>query len=202
MRFFPLFTDLQGASVLVVGGGEQAAQKVRLLLRTAARITLVAPQANDELAQLAREGRVELAKRPFLESDLAGRRLVYVATGDLAQDRAVSAAAQAGAIPVNVVDRPDLSTFITPAIVDRAPVTVAIGTEGAAPILAREIKTRLEAWLPANFGHLARHAQALRDDMAKRFPETRTRRRVWERLLAGAFRRAAIESTIKGRAAT
>src|SRR6185503_9641235 len=104
----------------------------------------------------------------------------------------VSRAAKARGIPVNVVDAPGLSTFIMPAIVDRAPVTVAIGTEGAAPVLAREIKTRLETWLPANFGVLAQHAQALRAAVAKSIPDARSRRRLWERLLQGPFRRAVL----------
>lgn len=192
MRYFPLFADLQDADVLVAGGGEQAAQKVRLLARTAARITIVAAAPVPELENLAAEGRVQLARRTFAAADVAGRRLVYAATGSHADDLLVSQAAQALGVPVNVVDRPELSTFITPAIVDRAPVTVAIGTEGAAPILAREIKTKLESWLPANFGRLATRAQALREDVARRFPETRVRRHVWERLLQGPFRRAVL----------
>ena len=99
-----------------------------------------------------KQGRLTIVRRPFAVSDVAGKRLVYAATGDRLQDAAVSHAAQVRGIPVNVVDAPELSTFITPAIVDRDPVTVAIGTEGAAPVLAREIKTKLEQWLPANLG--------------------------------------------------
>ena len=111
--------------------------------------------------------------RVFLARDLEGQRLVYAATGDRALDAVVSRAAKARGIPVNVVDAPELSTFITPAIVDRAPVTVAIGTEGAAPVLAREIKTRLEALLPANLGALADRAQGLRERVAKARPRRR-----------------------------
>ncbi|MDX2204850.1 MAG: siroheme synthase CysG [Hyphomicrobiaceae bacterium] len=191
MRYFPLFADLEDAGVLVVGGGEQAAQKVRLLARTRARITLAAAEPADELAELERSGRITIAGQ-FTPELLDGPRLVYVATGDLAADRAVAEAAQARGIPVNVVDRPELSTFITPAIVDRAPVTVAIGTEGAAPIIAREIKTRLESWLPANLGRLAQRAQGLRSEVAQRVPDARQRRRLWERLLAGPFRWAVL----------
>lgn len=192
MRYFPLFADLENADVLVIGGGEQALQKVRLLLKTRARVTVLAEDAVTELETLAATARIAIDARPFSPDSLAGRRLVYVATGSLAADEAVSQAAQARGLPVNVVDRPELSTFITPAIVDRAPVTVAIGTEGAAPILAREIKTRLESWLPANFGRLAEKARGLREDVAARIPETRIRRRVWERLLQGPFRRAVL----------
>ena len=161
MRYFPLFADLDAAGVLVAGGGEQAAQKVRLLRKTNARITVVAAAVTDELQGLAQQNAITIVPRAFVAGDLDGQRLVYAATGDRALDADVSRAAQARGTPVNVVDVPELSTFITPAIVDRASVKVAIGTEGAAPVLAREIKTRLESWLPANLGALADKAQAL-----------------------------------------
>ena len=132
---------------------------MRLLLKTDARIVIVADAVSPELEGLAKQGRVDFVRRAFVDGDIVGKRLAYAATGDRALDAAVSRAAQAHGVPVNVVDVPELSTFITPAIVDRDPVTVAIGTEGAAPVLAREIKTRLEAWLPANLGSLARRAQ-------------------------------------------
>jgi len=192
LRYFPIFTDLADAEALVVGGGEQALQKVRLLLKTEATITVVAETAVAELEALAAEGRLSIMRSSFSAAHLDGRRLVYVATGDAARDAAISQLAQEHGLPVNVVDRPELSTFITPAIVDRAPVTVAIGTEGAAPILAREIKTRLESLLPANFGELAQKAQSLRHEITARVQDQRTRRRVWERLLAGPFRRAVL----------
>jgi uroporphyrin-III C-methyltransferase/precorrin-2 dehydrogenase/sirohydrochlorin ferrochelatase len=192
MRYFPFFADLDRAHVLVVGGGEQAAQKVRLLRKTNAQITVVAEQVVPELEELEEENAIWIVLRTFLVRDLEGQRLVYAATGDRALDAEVSKAARACGIPVNVVDAPELSTFITPAIVDRAPVTVAIGTEGTAPVLAREIKTRLETWLPANLGALATRAQSLRGTVAKAIPDARARRGVWERLLQGPFRRAVL----------
>ena len=192
MKYFPLFADLDDAGVLVAGGGEQAAQKVRLLCKTNACTTVVAEVVTDELRDLERQGAIMIEPRAFVAGDLDGQRLVYAATGDRALDAAVSQAAQARGIPVNVVDVPELSTFITPAIVDRAPVTVAIGTEGAAPVLAREIKTRLESLLPANLGALAEKAQALRSVVATSVPDGRARRRLWERLLQGPFRRAVL----------
>ena len=173
MRYFPLFADLDDAEVLVAGGGEQAAQKVRLLRKTDARIIVVAESVTDELREQGQQGAISLVLRAFAECDLDGQRLVYAATGDRYRDAAVSRAAQARNIPINVVDAPELSTFITPAIVDRAPVTVAIGTEGAAPVLAREIKTRLESWLPANLGTLASRAQSLRSVVANNVPDAR-----------------------------
>jgi uroporphyrin-III C-methyltransferase / precorrin-2 dehydrogenase / sirohydrochlorin ferrochelatase len=195
MRYFPVFADLDGADVLVVGGGEQAAQKVRLLRKTGARIVVVAETASDELDALGQRGVIDLLRRPFRANDIRGRRLVYVATGDATLDAAVSKAAQARGVAVNIVDAPDLSTFITPAIVDRSPVTVAIGTEGTAPVLAREIRARIEALLPANLGVLAAHAHALRRRVAETVSNPRDRRHIWERLLQGPFRRAVLSGT-------
>jgi uroporphyrin-III C-methyltransferase / precorrin-2 dehydrogenase / sirohydrochlorin ferrochelatase len=192
MRYFPVFADLNGADVLVVGGGEQAAQKVRLLRKTGARIIVVAEAVCEELAALARQGAIDLVRRGFRANDARGRRLVYVATGDRALDAAAARAATARGVPVNVVDGPDLSTFITPAIVDRSPVTVAIGTEGAAPVLARDIRARVEALLPANLGTLAARAQELRQRVTDAVTDPRARRRLWERLLQGGFGHAVL----------
>jgi uroporphyrin-III C-methyltransferase/precorrin-2 dehydrogenase/sirohydrochlorin ferrochelatase len=192
MRYFPLFADLDNADVLVAGGGEQAAQKVRLLLKTGGRLTVVADRVTDELRRLAEEGALALVSRPFEARDVDGRRLVFAATGNRDLDALVASAAKAGSVPVNVVDAPELSTFIVPAVVDRAPVAVAIGTEGAAPVLARQIRSRIEALLPANLGALARRAQGLRTLVARRMPDARARRRLWERLLQGPYRRAVL----------
>src|SRR5262249_41756132 len=113
MKYFPVFADLDGADVLVAGGGEQAAQKLRLLGKTGASVTVVAATVCDEIADLAARGAVRLERRPFRDGDAVGRRLVYAATGERALDAAVSRAAKASAVPVNVVDAPELSTFIT-----------------------------------------------------------------------------------------
>ena len=192
MRYFPVFADLAQADVLVVGGGEQAARKVRLLRKTSAHITVLAEDVTQELRALGQQGVISILPRAFHARDVDGHRLVYAATGDTFGDRIVSRAARARGIPVNVVDTPALSTFITPAMVDRHPITVAIGTEGTAPVLAREIKTLIETLLPANLGTLARRAQELRKTVAKAVTAPRVRRRVWERLLQGPFRRAVL----------
>jgi uroporphyrin-III C-methyltransferase/precorrin-2 dehydrogenase/sirohydrochlorin ferrochelatase len=192
MRYFPVFADLDGADVLVAGGGEQAAQKVRLVRKTNARVTVVAEAVCDEIGDLAERSSIRLDRRSFQERDVVGRRLAFVATGDRTLDAAVARAAMAHGIPVNVVDDPELSTFITPAIVDRSPVTVAIGTEGAAPVLARELRARIESLLPANLGRLAARALALRQRVADTVADPRARRRLWERLLLGPFRHAVL----------
>jgi uroporphyrin-III C-methyltransferase/precorrin-2 dehydrogenase/sirohydrochlorin ferrochelatase len=192
MKYFPIYADLDGARVLVAGGGEQAAQKLRLLGKTGAQITVLAEAVCAEIEAMAAGGAIWLVRRDFQPEDIASQRLVYAATGNRALDAAVSRAAQARGIAVNVVDAPELSTFITPAIVDRSPVTVAIGTEGAAPVLAREIRARIEALLPANLGALAARAQALRQRVTEAVSDPRLRRRLWERLLQGPFRRAVL----------
>lgn len=185
MRYFPAFLDLDGALVLVVGGGEAAAQKLRLLARTPATIRVVAEEVCAEIADLADAGRVELARRPFRPRDLAGACLAVAAgLGDPELARLV-AAARGLTVPLNVVDRPDLSSFIVPSIVDRDPVVVAIGTEGTAPVLARNIKALLEPLLPAGLGRLARFAAGWRAAVARRLRDGRARRAFWERLLAG-----------------
>src|SRR5262245_15208163 len=192
MKYFPLFTDLDAAEVLVAGGGEAALQKVRLLLKTTARITVMAADLHEELRALAETGALRHVPRLPGPADLDRQRLVYAATGDRALEASLSAAARARGIPINVVDAAELSTFLTPAIVDRDPIVVAIGTEGTAPVLAREIKSRLESWLPANFGALGRRAFLLRRRVAARVTAPAARRQLWERLLQGAFRRAVL----------
>ena len=168
MKYFPLFADLDdgaraGGRRRRAGGAEGAAPAAR---PAPASPSWPRPSPTSCASWSERTPSGSCCARSWRD-DLDGQRLVYAATGDRALDAAVSRAAQARGIPVNVVDAPELSTFITPAIVDRDPVAVAIGTEGAAPVLAREIKTRLESWLPANLGALAGRAQALRASVAE-----------------------------------
>ena len=189
VRYLPIFMDLDRRPIVVVGGDERAAQKLRLLVKTDAAITVIATQINREIAALVTAGRLSHVARPFAPALVDGATLVFAAGEDEAVNAEVSAAARQRAIPVNVVDAPAGSSFIMPAIVDRAPVTVAIGTEGAAPILAREIRARLESWLPANYGRVAASAGHLRERVKAAVPSFDQRRRLWDRLLTGAFRR-------------
>jgi len=209
MRYFPIFVDLEAASVLVVGGGETAAQKVRLLARTPARLRIIAPALCAELAEAAEAGRIEWIGEAFAPDQLEGCRLAYAASDDDALDARVAAAARARNIPVNAVDRPEHCSFITPALVDRDPVVVAIGSEGAAPVLVRRIKAMLEARLPSRLGDLARFAGHLRERVAARWRDGASRRRFWEgffdgpvarHVLAGEEARASdlIESQLDG----
>ncbi|NNE24769.1 MAG: hypothetical protein HKN11_19395 [Rhizobiales bacterium] len=191
MRYFPIFIDLDpGNTVLVYGGSEDAARKVRLLLKTGAAISIVATSLNDELSKLVRDARLTWIAAGFRPEQLSGRpRAVFAACGD-DTNALVSRAAQNHNIPVNVVDRADLSTFIIPAIVDRDPLVVAIGTEGAGPVLAQGVRSRIEAMLPAAVGGLLARAAVLRQTVANIIPAGPARRAFWDRYFFGAPRDA------------
>lgn len=167
MKAFPMFIRTTGRRVVIVGGGEQAAQKARLLLKTDADLVFIAREPDDEIRDLIDSGRARLEADLSAET-LAGAAMVFVATGCVAADEAAHGIAKAAGCIVNVVDRPDLCDMTTPAIVDRDPVVVAIGSEGTAPVLTREIKTRLEQMLPQKLGGLAALAGRLRGSVAKR----------------------------------
>ena len=171
--------------MVVVGAGAVALRKIRLLLRAGARIAVVAPRANADVAVLAQAGALVWHARAFEPGDVAGAALVFGATDDAAVNRAVSEAAQAAGVPVAIVDSPKLSTFITPAIVDRDPITVAIASGGASPVLARRIRARIEALLPARMGALARFAESFRASVAAVRPTFTARRRWWEDFFEG-----------------
>lgn len=183
--YFPIFVNVEAGAVLVVGGGENAARKVRLLLQARARVRVVALHAIDEIESHAEEERIELARRPVSQADIAAASFVISATGVDSVDRFVSTAAQCAGVKVNVVDRPELSDFIIPSIVDRSPVLVAIGTGAAAPVLARQIRERIEALLPPGLGRVAAYAEGLRGRVRDALPDPAGRRRFWERFFRG-----------------
>ncbi len=178
MQHFPIFLDLAGRRVVVSGGGEAAVAKLRLILKTEARITVLAPSPVPQIVRWAAEGRLRLVTRSAGPGDALCAALFYAANEDDAEDARVAAVARADGALVNIVDNLQDSQFITPAIVDRDPVTVAIGTEGAAPVLARAIKRDLEERLPAGLGVLARIGKAFRG-LAEALPMGRPRRDFW-----------------------
>jgi len=198
MRYFPLFIDLANQTVVIVGEGEKAIQKLRLLAKSEARIRLVSRSVSGELGHLAAAHGVNIVAEAFAPEHLDGARLAIVATEDEALGLAVSQAATARGIPVNVVDRPELGTFVVPALVDRDPIMVAIGSEGTAPVLARDIRARIEALLPARIGAVAREAAGLRGRVRHAVAEPVLRKRLWERLLRGAWRDCVLDHDVTG----
>ncbi len=178
MKTFPMFLQMAGRRVVIAGGGEQAAQKARLILKSEAEVTLLAQELDAELTDLVAAGRVTHDAGAITPESFANTALVFVATGCPGADMALHALAKAAGATVNVVDQPQLCDAITPSIVDRDPVVVAIGTEGTAPVLARQIKTKLEETLEPRLGDLAALAGRLRSAAAARLGP-RLRRDLW-----------------------
>ncbi|MEM1431290.1 MAG: siroheme synthase CysG [Pseudomonadota bacterium] len=178
MKTFPMFLRMEGREVLIVGGGEQAAQKARLILKTEARLTLVAGDLDDELAALVEAGRAAHETRPPAAERLGQAAIVFAASGCPCLDACTAALSREGGALVNAVDQPELCDAVTPSIVDRDPVVVAIGTEGTAPVLARQIKTQIETMLEPTLGGFAALAGRLRGAVAASVPRAR-RRAFW-----------------------
>ncbi|UWQ94831.1 siroheme synthase CysG [Rhodobacteraceae bacterium M385] len=187
MKSFPMFFRTTGRRVVIVGGGEQAAQKARLILKTDAKIVLAAPELDAELVGVVASARAKHDAGPVTVQTFEGAAMAFIATGCPGRDAALHALAKAARCPVNVVDRPDLCDITTPSIVDRDPVVVAIGTEGTAPVLAREVKTRVEELLPVNIGGLAELAGRLRPAVSAHVPRAH-RRAFWAWVFKGAPR--------------
>ncbi|SHE67921.1 uroporphyrin-III C-methyltransferase / precorrin-2 dehydrogenase / sirohydrochlorin ferrochelatase [Litoreibacter ascidiaceicola] len=178
MKHFPIFISLEGRRVVVSGGGEAALAKLRLLLKTEANLTVVASDPAPEIVSWAAEGRLTLIARPMEVGDALCARLFYAANEDDTEDARVADIANREGALVNIVDNLEDSQFITPAMVDRDPVVVAIGTEGAAPVLARAIKKDIEERLSPRLGLMARIGKAFRTK-AEALPFGVKRREFW-----------------------
>jgi uroporphyrin-III C-methyltransferase / precorrin-2 dehydrogenase / sirohydrochlorin ferrochelatase len=198
VSYFPAFFDLSGQRVLVVGGGEVALRKVSLLERTGALISVVAPEIAPELKERADAGAIDLALREFVPGDLDGVRMVIVATSRRAVNRWIAKLSESRNIPVNVVDDPEASRFIVPAIIDRDPVLVAISTGGASPVLARRLRERLEALIPRKIGELAAWLKELRGSTRRRLRGAGERRKFFETIVDGAAARRFIAGDTRG----
>ncbi len=185
MKYLPIFYDLSVRPCLVVGAGEIAARKVRQLRKAEASVTVIAPEICKELQGLADNKEIEYIAERFSEKMLNDKMLVIAATNDEEVNIQISELAKAMNIPVNVVDNPDLCSFIMPSIVDRDPVQIAISTGGASPVLARLLRARLETLIPASYGRLARLMAKFRGHVKQRYPKMQERRRFWEHILQG-----------------
>ncbi|NQV79414.1 MAG: uroporphyrinogen-III C-methyltransferase [Alphaproteobacteria bacterium] len=193
MKEFPIFLSLQDRPALVVGGTAMAAAKARLLREAGARVTVIAEHAAPAMTALAAtDPGLRLVERAFRAADGTGYALIYSATGNALEDARVSAAARAANVPVNAVDRPDLSTFITPAIVDRAPLTIAISSGGAAPVLTRRLRVWLESNLPQRIGRLAAFAGSFRAAVKAAVTDFPSRRLMWDGVFDGPIGEAVL----------
>src|SRR6185437_11830051 len=180
LNTFPVSYKIKGQRIAIVGGGEEALAKARLAVKTTASVVILATEITADFSGLD----VELRERAFEPADLDGVALVFVADhgpdGDAAKRES-----RARHIPLNVVDSPDECDFYTPSIVDRAPLTVAISTEGQAPVLARLVRARIEAMLAPETGAMARIAGQMRESVMRLLPDGRRRRRYFEALVGG-----------------
>ena len=186
MDYFPAFLDIRDADCLVIGGGSVALRKIDLLGRCQARITVLARELHPDLHERVEMGELIRVDAEYDASLLEGRSLVVAATDDHELNRRVSAECKARRIPVNVVDDPEACSFITPSIVDRSPVTIAITSGGAAPVLARTLRTRLETDIPTAYGRLAELAAKYRPRVKQAIPDMSQRRHFWEAIFDGA----------------
>ncbi|MFV0885431.1 siroheme synthase CysG [Metapseudomonas otitidis] len=185
MDFLPLFHNLQGRHVLVVGGGEIALRKARLLADAGACLRVVAPEIDSQLVALVDQSQGLVHRRGYASGDLEGAVLVIAATDDEPLNAQISRDAQARGVPVNVVDAPALCSVIFPAIVDRSPLIVAVSSAGDAPVLARLIRAKIETWIPSAYGQLAGLAKRFRQQVKQLFPDVQQRRVFWEDVFQG-----------------
>ena len=185
MDYFPLFLDARKLNVLIVGAGEVAARKLELIMKTPATITVVAPWVCDTVKQLAQNEKVTLIEREFENSDLTQKDMVFIATdkGDVNQH--IHDLARANKVLVNVVDNTPLCQFITPSIVDRSPIVIAMSSGGVAPVLLRYLRQKLETVLPANLSRLGAFSEKFREKVKQTLNGVTARRYFWEDVLDG-----------------
>lgn len=181
MQYFPLFLNTSTLKVLIVGAGDVACRKLDLLSRTNATIEVIAPEVSAGVQQYVDTGRITLHARAVENDDLAERDLVYIATANHTLNLSLAATAKNGGAWVNVVDTPAACDFITPSIVDRGRLVVAISTAGAAPVFARDIRAKLESMLPPSLAPLFDFIAQKRAEVQQRIDSGAERRRFWER---------------------
>lgn len=188
MKWAPLFLDLSGYRCLLVGGGQVALRKARLLAQMKAVLDVIAPKTEPELVTLVAKSGGSVQQKAFADTDLRSQPpvLVVAATNDTSVNRMVAEASRAANIWVNVVDTSELCTFIFPSIVNRSPFILAVSSGGKAPVLLRQWRERIEALLPARLGRLVDFAASFRDRVKIAWPDATARRRFWEVFFSGA----------------
>jgi uroporphyrin-III C-methyltransferase/precorrin-2 dehydrogenase/sirohydrochlorin ferrochelatase len=185
MKYFPIFVDAQYIHCLVVGAGEVAARKCELLLKTPARITIVSPWVSNTVEKLAKSENVTLIRREYEQNDLANKQMVFVATDNENTNKLIHDQAHAQNILVNVVDNTPLCKFITPSIVDRSPIIIAMSSGGVAPVLLRYIRQKLESVIPHNIKRLGTFSEKFRNTVKTSLASVTDRRYFWEDVLDG-----------------
>ena len=197
MDYLPIFFKISQKQCLVVGGGDIALRKINLLLKSGALVECVAPSFCQTLLERSVDDTLTLTKKTFAAADIQNQTLLISATDDKKLNAEVSRLAFAANIPVNVVDAPELSSFIMPSIVDRSPLLIAISSGGRAPVLARIIRAKLETIIPSAYGRLAEIAGEYRDQVKRQFSHIKDRRVFWESVLSGNIAEKVFSGRIK-----
>ena len=187
MKHFPVFLDLNNRHCLVIGGGSVASRKVNNLLKADAKVIVISPQVSDEIKQLASEEKITLIEREYETSDIAVAFLVVAATDNSSVNEQIATQANNANTMVNVADNAKLCSFIFPSVLDRSPVTIAVSTGGASPVLARQLRMKLETMVPSACGRLAAITEEYREKVKEHFPQQEQRKAFWENALKGSF---------------
>jgi siroheme synthase-like protein len=184
---YPLFIDLQGRPVLVVGGGPVAQRKVESLIAAGADITVVAPEVTPALQKLAEAKSIRILQRRFATSDLDGALLAFTATDDVKTQEEVAVAARTRYIPVNTADQPRLCDFIVPAVIHKDDIVIAISTSGKSPALAAALRSKLDAFITEDAARAARVLGEVRSEVHARFSDAGRRKEIFERIVASGI---------------
>ena len=187
MDHLPIFINVRQNPCLVIGGGDIALRKINLLIKAQAKVDCLSPLFCEEITNLSQNGDVNLIQKSFESDDIKDYAIIIASTDDSSVNALISKSAKKARIPVNVVDSPELSSFIMPSIVDRSPVIIAVSSAGKAPVLARIIRAKLETVIPSAYGVLAEIAGEYRQKVKDRFSKIKDRRAFWESIFSGVI---------------
>lgn len=187
MKHFPIFLDLKDRPCIVIGGGSVASRKITNLLTANAKVIVISPTVTPDIQQFAENKEITLLQREFEKADIALAFLIIAATDNKQLNAEIAELAHAANTPVNVADDPALCSFIFPSILDRSPVTIAVSTGGASPVLARQLRMMLETMIPSACGRLAGITEEYREKVKQKFPKQEQRKAFWENALKGTF---------------
>ena len=187
MDHLPIFINIRKKPCVVIGGGDIALRKINLLLKAQAKVDCLSPLFCKGIKNLSKDGHITLINKSFDQTDIKDYSIIIAATDDSSVNSSISAIAQVKKIPVNVVDSPELSSFIMPSIVDRSPLIIAVSSSGKAPVLSRIIRAKLETVIPSAYGILADIAGEYRQKVKDRFSTIKDRRAFWEAVFSGVI---------------
>ena len=187
MDHLPIFINIRKKPCVVIGGGDIALRKINLLLKAQAKVDCLSPSFSRDIKNLSKDGHITLINKSFDQTDIKDYSIIIAATDDSSVNSSISAIAQVKKIPVNVVDSPELSSFIMPSIVDRSPLIIAVSSSGKAPVLSRIIRAKLETVIPSAYGILADIAGEYRQKVKDRFSTIKDRRAFWEAVFSGVI---------------